>query len=259
MASTRSRTERSRRFAAVTLSVAAHAVALLVAVRAAPEPPVVIESEPMVVQLVTPPPPDPPPPPPEKPAPSPAPAPATKAQTPEPKPKPKPPPRRVVARPTPTPPADVPALVAAREAGEGEGEDDGAGEVSDAEIAGAATAGAGGSGGGCDMPGLVQRALRRDRQVRSAVAEVHRGRALRVWNGDWVRHRGQEGAGLAAVREAIMWEVAWAPEACRRQPMSGPVVLSMADSPGAARIVVGGGQWRWSDLLFARGARTSRR
>jgi len=256
MASTRGRTERSRRLAAVTLSVAAHAVALFVAVRAAPEPPVVIEPEPMVVQLVTPPPPDPPPPP-ETPAPTPASV--AKAQTPEPKPKRKPPPRRVVARTTPTPPADVPTVVAAREAGEGESEDDGAGEVSDAEIAGAATAGAGGSGGGCDMPTLVQRALRRDRQVRSAVAEVHRGKALRVWNGDWVRHRGQEGAGLAAVREAIMWEVAWAPEACRRQPMSGPVVLSMADSPGAARIVVGGGQWRWSDLLFARGSRSSRR
>ncbi|RAK63435.1 hypothetical protein DJ019_16870 [Phenylobacterium kunshanense] len=243
--------ERSRRAAAVTLSVAAHAAALFVAVRAAPDPPVAIDPAPMVVQLVTPPPPEPPPPVEADPTPEPA------AAAPIPKPEPKPPPRRIVARPTPAPPASVPPVPAAREAGVGEY--DGAGEVSDAEIAGAATAGSGGSGGGCDMPALVQRALRRDRQVRTAVAEVDRGKALRVWNGDWVRHRGQEGAGLAAVREAITWEVAWAPEACRHQRMSGPVVLSLADTPGAARIVVGGGQWRWSDLLFARGERASRR
>lgn len=253
MASTRGQVERSRRAAAVTLSVAAHAVALFVAVRAAPDPPVVIETAPMVVQLVTPPPPDPPPPVEAAPTPEPAAA----APTPKPEPKPKPPPRRIVARPTPAPPVSVPPVPAARDAGEGE--DDGAGEVSDAELAGAATAGSGGSGGGCDMPAMVQRALRKDGQVRSVVAEVHRGKALRVWNGDWVRHRGQEGAGLAAVREAIMWEVAWAPEECRGQRMSGPVVLSMADGPGAARIVVGGGQWRWSDLLFARAPRATRR
>lgn len=253
MASTRGLSERSRRAAAVTLSVAAHAAALFVAVRAAPDPPVAIDPAPMVVQLVTPPPPEPPPPVEADPSPEPAAA----APIPKPEPEPKPPPRRIVARPTPAPPASVPPVPAAREAGVGE--DDGAGEVSDAEIAGAATAGSGGSGGGCDMPALVQRALRRDRQVRTAVAEVDRGKALRVWNGDWVRHRGQEGAGLAAVREAITWEVAWAPEACRHQRMSGPVVLSLADTPGAARIVVGGGQWRWSDLLFARGERASRR
>ncbi|HEX7885183.1 MAG TPA: hypothetical protein VF474_04335, partial [Phenylobacterium sp.] len=128
--------------------------------------------------------------------------------------------------------------------------------VSDAELASAATAGMGGSGGGgggqCNMVGWLQRKLRQDRRVQAAMAEAHQGRAIRVWNGDWVRHPGQEGDGLAAVREAIMWEVAFAPEACRRQRVRGLIVVSLDDGPGSARVVVGAGDWRWSDLLFAR-------
>ncbi|MEW5684902.1 MAG: hypothetical protein AB1942_08290, partial [Pseudomonadota bacterium] len=174
------------------------------------------------------------------------------ATTPKPDPKPdKPPPKRMPAREAKAAPPTVPVLAAGESS-----DDDGQGEVSDAELVGATHAGSGGggSGGGCDMPGLLQKALRRDRQARAAVADAHRGRALRVWDGDWVRHRGQDGAGLAAVREAITWEVAWAPEACRRQAMSGPVVISLNDGPGSPRVVLGAGRWRWSDLLFAKGA-----
>ncbi len=76
--------------------------------------------------------------------------------------------------------------------------------------------------------------------------------AIRVWNGDWVTHPGQEGKGLASVREAIMWEVAFAPEACRQQRVRGLIVVSLDDGPASPRVVVGAGDWRWSDLLFAR-------
>ena len=77
----------------------------------------------------------------------------------------------------------------------------------------------------------LQAALRKDARVRAAVAEAHRGRALRVWNGDWVRHGEQEGNGLAAVREAIMWEVGFAPVACRNEPVRGLVAISLNDGP----------------------------
>src|SRR5207248_9042499 len=89
-------------------------------------------------------------------------------------------------------------------------------ELSESEIAGAASAGSGGGGGGrsCDMAARVQSALRRDPIVRTAVAATA-GKATLVWNGDWVRSNGEDGKGLAAVREAIMWEVAFAPAACR--------------------------------------------
>ncbi|RAK59883.1 hypothetical protein DJ021_08725 [Phenylobacterium hankyongense] len=101
------------------------------------------------------------------------------------------------------------------------------------------------------MTRRLQGALRKDPRVQAAVAEAHAGKALMVWNGDWVRHTGQDGNGLAAVREAIMWEVGFAPQACRAEAMRGLVLISLADGPGAPRLVVGGGYWRWSDLLGA--------
>jgi hypothetical protein len=126
--------------------------------------------------------------------------------------------------------------------------------LSESQLAGATSAGeggGGGGGGGCDMARLVQQALRRDRLVRAAVEDANRlGKAVMLWNGDWVRTGGQDGKGLSAVREAIMWEVAFAPETCRNEPMHGTVLLSLAD--GTTRFAVGSGEWRWADLLGVR-------
>ncbi|HVY35357.1 MAG TPA: hypothetical protein VG960_13175 [Caulobacteraceae bacterium] len=123
--------------------------------------------------------------------------------------------------------------------------------LSEAQIAGASSVGEGGGGGGggvCDMAKLVQRALRKDPLVQAAVSGAQRtGKAMMVWNGDWVKSGDQDGKGLAAVRESIMWEVAFAPEACRRQQMHGLVLLSLSD--GYTRLALGSGVWRWSDLL----------
>ena len=124
--------------------------------------------------------------------------------------------------------------------------------LSDSQLAGAATVGEGGGGGGtCDMARAVQQALRRDPMVRGSVEDAHRsGKAIMLWNGDWVRSGGQDGKGLSAVREAVAWEVAFAPEACRNTRMHGLVLLSLAD--GSTRFAVGAGDWRWSDLLGVR-------
>ena len=127
--------------------------------------------------------------------------------------------------------------------------------LNESQIAGAASVGegigGGGGGGGCDMARAVQQALRRDPLVHAAVQDADRlGKAVMLWNGDWVRTGVQEGKGLSAVREAIVWEVAFAPEACRHQPVHGMVVLSLAD--GSTRFAIGSGEWRWSDLLGVR-------
>ena len=124
--------------------------------------------------------------------------------------------------------------------------------LSDAELAGAAAVGEGGDpGGACDMGRLVQRALRRDPLVRTAAQNANRlGKAIMLWNGDWVRTGGEDGKGLSAVREAIMWEVGFAPEACRNTPVHGLVLLSLQD--GSTRFALGSGEWRWSDLLGVR-------
>ena len=65
--------------------------------------------------------------------------------------------------------------------------------------------------------------------------------------------------GLAAVREAILWEVAFAPEECRTEPMRGLIVLSLKDGPDAPRLVVGAGAWRWKDVLASRSGRAAPR
>jgi hypothetical protein len=129
--------------------------------------------------------------------------------------------------------------------------------LSESQIAGAASAGeegaGGGGGGGCDMARLVQQALRRDSLVRTAVEDANRlGKATMLWNGDWVRSGIQDGKGLSAVRQAIMWEVGFAPQACRNQRMHGLVLLSLAD--GGTRFAIGSGDWRWSDLLGVGGS-----
>jgi len=233
------------------ISVGGHLAVLLALVNAQPAPLVAVEPPVMAVELVEPPPPVVTPPTPPTPEP-PDPAPPSKAPPKPEKAKP-PPPRPIARRPTPAPPDVVPLP-----ASEGPSSD-GVSEVSEAELAGAATAGSGAGGGACNMPRRLEAALRKDRLVQAAVAEANRGKAIRVWNGDWVRHGAQEGAGLAAVREAIMWEVGFAPEACRTERVRGLVMISLNDAPGSARLVVGSGQWRWSDLLFARSAGVSRR
>ncbi len=79
--------------------------------------------------------------------------------------------------------------------------------------------------------------------------------ALVVWDGDWVLSDGQEGRGFARLRQAMVVEVAFAPEACRRQPVRGWVAIALGDT----HVALGAGLWRWSDLLFVPGARPSSR
>jgi hypothetical protein len=155
--------------------------------------------------------------------------------------------RDEVVPPTPTP-VRAPVFAVARAP-------DNSDLLSESQIAGAASAGegSGGGGGSCDLARAVQKALRRDPLVRTAVQNANRqGKAVMMWNGDWVRSGGQDGKGLSAVREAIMWEVAFAPESCRNEPMRGLVLVSLADS--GTRFAIGSGAWRWSDLLGVRRA-----
>lgn len=214
-----------------------------------------IEPRPIAVVLITPPPEVVQPPPP----------------TPEPEPPPKPPPEPRPPRPTPPRAAKAsPPRVLVREArarpdsptlaagppGVSAVAPAGPPGLSDADLSGAAVAGSS-AGAACDMTRRLQAALRRDPQVQAAVASAHRvsgapTRPLWIWNGGWVRSQGQDGAGLAALREAIQWEVGFAPEACRKDLVRGLVLISLTDGPGGARLVLGGGAWRWSDLLGVR-------
>jgi hypothetical protein len=225
---------------ATVASLAAHAVALVAIFSANVSGPPRIEPEPVMLELVQP---EPPPPPPQEP---------TKA------PAPKAPPKTAKNTPhrtqRPAPPSHIVEPIAARPAPKLQM----AVEVADSDLVGAATAGSGGSGGGCNMVRLLQAALRKDAAVQAALAEAQQagtGKAMLVWNGDWVQHPSQDGHGLATIRQAILVEVGFAPAACKAEPMRGMVVISLSDAPGSPRVALGGGSWRWQDMLFARGTR----
>jgi hypothetical protein len=223
------RRRRGRGLITAALSVAGHLAILSGLASAFFTPPKPFEPEPMRVELVQLRPAA------DRPAP-PAPAPPSPAR----------PPPRAVVRPSPVHTAAIPLPT-----GDTPSMESG---VSDGQLASAAVAGSGPPGGACDMARRLQAALRKDRLVQAALVEAGRGpgggKAMLVWNGDWIRSRGQDGNGLAAVREAMMWEIAFAPEACRAEAVHGLVLFSLND--GAGRLVVGAGDWRWSDLLGPR-------
>jgi hypothetical protein len=256
------RTTRRRRLAGGGTALVVHALILAaILLGPSPEPPAP-EQPPIEVALVAPP--APPAPALAPPGPS---APAAGPKTPVPKP-----PKHAAARPQPAheairkpepsevPPRFVPAAPPEVQVSEAELA---SAVTADSEAGGSGGIGAGGEGSGsgagggerCDMVARLQRALRGDWRVQAAVAGARRapgsvGRPLVVWNGDWVRHGEEEGKGLASVRQAIAVEVAFAPKACRAQAMHGLVLLSLNDAPGSARLVLGAGAWRWSDLLL---------
>ena len=250
---------------AATFSAAAHVGVVLLVVTATPAPPPPFEPPSMTVALVDLPRPPPPrlsTPPDEPPTPVKAPAEAPKVQPAKASPKPAAASRRpVVARPSAPATQEIILPVGDRRT-EGEGAAaNGPPGPSEGQIAGATTAESGGSGGGaCNMARRLQTALRKDPDVRRVVTAAHHEagpaiRALWVWNGDWIRSHGQDGAGLAALRETILWEVGFAPAACRAERMQGLVLITLADGPGAPRVALGGGSWRWSDLLSLRAGR----
>lgn len=268
----RRRTRRSRLIAGGS-TLALHGL-ILAAVLLTPQsaPPLAPEPPAIQLMLVTPPPPPPPPAPPPPAEVEADPAPKTAgAAGPKPAKSKPPPPQRKVAKlaPSDVPPRIVPpdppkqitevAVSAAELAMATTAESEGSGAGGQG-AAGDGTGGGGsgaGSGGRCDMVRRLQKALRDDDSVRAALARARRapgfaGRPLMVWNGDWIQHGAEEGKGLASVRQAIAVEVGFAPKACRSQAMRGLVLLSLADGPGAPRVVLGANAWRWSDLLHAR-------
>ena len=100
----------------------------------------------------------------------------------------------------------------------------------------------------------LQDALRGDAEVRAAIDAASRrlnasGRAIQVWDGDWLQNGAEAGKGLAGVRQAIAMEVAFAPADCRAEPMRGLVLLSLGEGAAASRVALGTSAWRWSDLL----------
>ena len=263
---------------AITASLALHGVAGLIIWNLVPPVTAPVETLPVVlVELVEPPPPPPPPEPKPDPAPTgpaseiPTPpqpertAEAAKAPTVTPKPQTAPPPR-VHRTPPPTMPtevvqvADAPATPGFRLLGQGEmagalTAGAGAGGGSGAGGSGGGGSGGTGTGTGCDMAGRLQAMVRRDARVQATVRQAQAqmqaaGRAMVIWDGDWVHALDQDGRGLAGVRQAIAVEVAFAPRECRMERVRGMVVLSLGDDAASPRLALGAPDWRWGELAL---------
>jgi hypothetical protein len=109
------------------------------------------------------------------------------------------------------------------------------------------------SGTTCKLGEWLQGALQQDDQVGSALAHIPRpsrsiANALMVWDGSWV-NAPSAGPGLSVIRGAIVSGIRSAPQPCRTELMSGPVLLTLNDTSGATLLAIGSGQWRWDDLL----------
>lgn len=286
--SSQGRRKARRRALTVATSIGAHVLVLAAILLAPTKTPVFPpEYEAIEVTLVDPPapPPAPTPSPDEggggSPAPAPTPAPAP-APTPTPVKAPAKAQRAAPTRPSPRPSRPAPraptvepvsitapepsisyvflgdaALAGAMTAGGGAGAGAGSGTGSgtgDGSGSGSGGGSGSGRGGSCDMVRRLQNALRDAPGVRAALTEAYRtsgadGRAILIWNGDWVLSPGQEGKGLAGVRQAVAVTVGFSPRACKAETVRGYVVLTLGDQPGAPRLALGTGQWRWSDLL----------
>jgi hypothetical protein len=248
----RQRRAERRRALGVALSIATHALIVVLLLFAPSPAPKVFEPQPITVELVNLPP---------EPVPAPTPAPSPKRPSPA-----KRVTRKAVAKHAPTRPAPVKPVSrhamarpkpAARNVETLEADEEPTGgtnaELNESQLAGAADAGSGGGGGGsCDMAARLQAVLRKDRLVRDSVAG-YTGKAIMVWDGDWIWMRGDIGRGLTAVRQAMAFEIAFAPEACRSARVHGLVVFSLNGAQGPVRLAVGQGDWRWTDLLSPRG------
>ena len=145
-------------------------------------------------------------------------------------------------------------LAGAQRAGMGHGAGSGAGSGNGAAD-GSVGGGAGGTGRGtrCDMAERLQALVRRDAAVQTLVRDVHRrlsaeGKAIHIWDGEWIQSRGEEGRGLAGLRQALAVEVAFAPRECRMQPVRGLVVLTLGDGPNDPKLALGTASWRWGEL-----------
>jgi len=256
------RPERARLWAAL-VAIVFHAAlfALIVAGPPVPRPPAPEPEPPPFVSVMFAPR---LPPPPDRPDRSGGSPPRAKAEAPRPKPAPTPPALPPLRQRVPrqTPPPEIARVVA------GPASIDPGVALGEADLAGATVAGtgdgAGGLGGGngssaerCDMVRRLQDALRDDPEVTAAVTRSHRalgpgGKAILIWNGEWLRNPGEAGRGLAGVRQAITMEVAFAPAACRARVMRGLVVISFNDRSDAPRLALGSREWRWAELLSAR-------
>lgn len=116
----------------------------------------------------------------------------------------------------------------------------------------AAASGAGGTA--CHITEWLQQALQADPQVQAALLVIPRparsvSNALMLWDGGWVKVQVTADAGVAAIRSAVVSGVRAAPPACQAQLVQGPELMTLTSGLDTTVVAIGSGEWRWGDLL----------
>lgn len=116
-------------------------------------------------------------------------------------------------------------------------------------------AAAAGGGAGCDLTAALERRLQADVAVQGSLTGLPRearatAGAVTLWNGAWAEG---DGGPLAPIRRAILDGVAQAPPDCLEARLNGPVFLLVTGPEARTLLTLGGGAWRWSDVLASPG------
>ena len=117
-----------------------------------------------------------------------------------------------------------------------------------------------GDGTGCAVATAIGAALADDEDAMSELAALPAGLrtdadAVRLWNGAWLDAAAVEpgGQSLAAqipeLRRAVTTAVLALPEQCRNVEVRGPQLIPITETGRTTMVVIGSGQWRWSNLL----------
>ena len=110
-------------------------------------------------------------------------------------------------------------------------------------------------GGACDLTdpvraALLESALVQDRLTRMPRAHRSVANAIMVWNTEWIvlDHR-LDFEALDAIRDVVAGTVAAASETCRLQGQNGPRLMIIPIADTSIVLAIGSGQWRWQDVL----------
>jgi hypothetical protein len=128
------------------------------------------------------------------------------------------------------------------------------GEAVSAKVAAAASAASGSSGDPCALGEWLQAALKDDPAVQAALSNVPASarsvaNAVMLWNGQWFSPPPSAAQGLASIRALVVAGIASAPEGCRSQAITGPILITVGEAMAPTVLAVGSGEWRWQDLL----------
>ncbi len=113
-----------------------------------------------------------------------------------------------------------------------------------------------GQAGGCSLAARSAEAIARDPAAMAELAALPpayrtSADAVMLWNGEWLASAPGTIAPppTPSLRRVVEQVVADASPECQTAPMAGPQFLAIPEQSRNTTLVIGSGEWRWSDIL----------